>query len=389
MNGDVVNGGTDTRPEVADYVAGVRAALSDLPAEELGDVMEDVERNVFEVHAETGSVSGLTARLGAPEAYADELRAAGGYPPRAAARPGAQGVLARAVAWLTGVAMGLALLSGAVATHEEEVSFGLLVLAVLALVPPLWLVVSRRVRRADVVELGEYQALVRAGRSLAGGLPPAFVGYLRGLRPAWWLARVVLLGLALVAALSARSAGVLLVAVVAVVTVWAGLRVREDGRFAPLVLTANAFAVGVLIGLLATLVEGSGNRSSPVAYATAPGVYVDGRYVENFYAVDAQGKLVERFYLYDDEGRPIALPHRTCSDGVVDRALDNRFPRPEVDYRSGRCVESTSAPFVPPLVPSASTAPSTTATTAPTSAPTTAPTSTPPTSAPAVTTTTR
>ena len=70
-----------TRTQVRAYVARVRAALSDLPAEDVDDLTQGMEADLAELAAESDSIR---ARLGTPEAYADELRTAAGLAPRAA-----------------------------------------------------------------------------------------------------------------------------------------------------------------------------------------------------------------------------------------------------------------------------------------------------------------
>lgn len=76
---------TDT---VTDYAAAVRAALADIPPKDRAELLEDLEDHLEEIAAESNEP--LHERLGAPEAYAAELRAAyiGG-----AARPSASSVL--------------------------------------------------------------------------------------------------------------------------------------------------------------------------------------------------------------------------------------------------------------------------------------------------------
>jgi hypothetical protein len=65
-----------TSPAVGAYLASVRAALSDLPAEERDELCEDLEQHLVEVAAESDEP--LSARLGSPESYAAELRASAG-----------------------------------------------------------------------------------------------------------------------------------------------------------------------------------------------------------------------------------------------------------------------------------------------------------------------
>lgn len=75
---------TAIQDDVAAYLAEVREALADLPADERAEVLAELEGHLHEVAAEDGS---LTDLLGSPQAYADELRASAGLPPRAPAVP--------------------------------------------------------------------------------------------------------------------------------------------------------------------------------------------------------------------------------------------------------------------------------------------------------------
>lgn len=69
---------------VRTFMAGVRAALADLPAAEADDILDDVRSHIDELTGELGpdaDEEAVVARLGSPESYAAELRAAAGYPP--------------------------------------------------------------------------------------------------------------------------------------------------------------------------------------------------------------------------------------------------------------------------------------------------------------------
>ena len=70
----------DARAERRRYLEQVRAALADLPEAERDALLADVESHVAEVSEETGDE--LVARLGSPDGFAAELRAAAGLPPR-------------------------------------------------------------------------------------------------------------------------------------------------------------------------------------------------------------------------------------------------------------------------------------------------------------------
>lgn len=84
---------TSTRSDVRAYVARVRVALSDLPDDDADELTQGMEADLVELTAESQS---LRSRLGTPETYADDLRAAAGLPPRAPAAEG--GALGRRLA---------------------------------------------------------------------------------------------------------------------------------------------------------------------------------------------------------------------------------------------------------------------------------------------------
>jgi uncharacterized membrane protein len=75
--------GTNEFDDVARYAAAVRSALADLPASEREDLLEDLEDHLAEVATESDIP--LTQRLGSPDEYAAELRAA--YGARTGERP--------------------------------------------------------------------------------------------------------------------------------------------------------------------------------------------------------------------------------------------------------------------------------------------------------------
>lgn len=69
---------TTTLSPTHEFAAAVREALSDLPPDELDELTDGLEADLDERAEESG------ADLGDPAAYAEELRAAAGYPPRSA-----------------------------------------------------------------------------------------------------------------------------------------------------------------------------------------------------------------------------------------------------------------------------------------------------------------
>ena len=67
--------------EVETYLARVRVALADIPADERAELLEEVEASLHETASETGG--SVAAQLGPPEDFAAELRSAAGLHPSA------------------------------------------------------------------------------------------------------------------------------------------------------------------------------------------------------------------------------------------------------------------------------------------------------------------
>src|SRR5262245_35034738 len=86
--------------QISDYLDRVRLALADLPPDVRDELLEDLPDHLAEVLAEDAGT--LTERLGEPEAYAAELRAAAGV--GAAAAPAGSGRPGRSRRWLRGAA---------------------------------------------------------------------------------------------------------------------------------------------------------------------------------------------------------------------------------------------------------------------------------------------
>ncbi|TML45725.1 MAG: hypothetical protein E6G19_03375 [Actinobacteria bacterium] len=80
--------------EVETYLARVRAALGDVPADERDDLLAEVEASLHETASETGG--SVAAQLGPPEDFAAELRSAAGlHPSTVPATAGLRGTLER------------------------------------------------------------------------------------------------------------------------------------------------------------------------------------------------------------------------------------------------------------------------------------------------------
>ncbi|AKT50180.1 hypothetical protein [Arsenicicoccus sp. oral taxon 190] len=186
MSGDTIVLGDN---EIRDYVTRVRRALDDLRADDLDELTVGMEADLAEIRSEAGS---LLARLGEPEDYAVELRAAAGLPPRSAVASRIRG-MREAAAQL----------------------------------------------QAAYAETVQRHTWLRATQD-----------YLVTLRPAWWLARAFLAVWCLHGILGVGApVSVLLLLVAVPVSVWLGLRRRQRSH-------ATAVTMGLLdtVGVLVALV---------------------------------------------------------------------------------------------------------------------------------------
>lgn len=244
---------TFTHPALAEYLGRVQAALADLPAAEVEEIVEDIGQHLSEVAAELGagiSVEALTARLGTPEQYASELRAAAGYPPAQPLRGGR--FPARLALWSQVPAVATLLLTGLASTPRLATPpLGTIVIFGPLLALALILAFTGHRRLAVITDLPEYRAFSALGRRMVGALSPRRVAYLRSLRPAWWLTRAVVLIFALLVAgrPNIDDGYSVLPTLALVVLLWFGRRARVDRRWAWVITPANAFAIGLGLAL--------------------------------------------------------------------------------------------------------------------------------------------
>jgi hypothetical protein len=277
----------DQASDVAAYAASVRAALSDLPPDQAEVLLEDLEDHLREIAAEAGGP--LSDRLGPPEKYAQELRAAYGAAQANGRRqdPGLRD-LRRAVAWVTGAP---------------------------------W---YRQVR-----------------------------AFLPELRPAWWVLRAYLVVLVLTAASSRSynlrpipnpfsSRGLLQIIATAIAIV---LSIRLGRRNRPLAKSERFLARGanVMVALIAlpvlasmgtfpsmAMVEAGGGQSvDPQTLFSASGA------VTNIYPYSRDGKPLTDILLFDQEGRPLSLgakigdPTTDYLIGADGQPITNAYPLPQ------------------------------------------------------------
>lgn len=273
----------EVRPEVAEFVAKVRARLADLSDEQRDDLLGGLEADICELVDDGGSV----AELGDPRAYADELRAAAGVVPerRSGARrrrlpavPTRESVTGWLDGWHERWDRWMASRNGTAQSWE-----------VLQTLRPAWWVLRAWVA-VQMLDLAtgpwEYATLIpRFGNDLTGPvlLAGAVVGsVLMGQRKVWpashahmsVLARVVLLGLN------------------ALAIMWTPVVVDDF----PSASTVNDYA--------------HPNASGMFGPYKQPGLQNDGRTVRNVFAYDAEGNPLQGVQLYDQTGKPLAVdPH--------------------------------------------------------------------------------
>jgi uncharacterized membrane protein len=335
-------------PAAEEYLAGVRAALADLPAPEVGEILDEVRAHLADLTAELGGsadLAALTARLGLPSEYAAELRAAAGYAPAApdAGSPGH--ALARlAVAAL--VAATVLVVLGFVA--REPV---ILLLAFLAGALGLLLVGREGSAVPSVAALPEVRRFAD-GLPAAGASPGTVAGFVASLQPAWWVIRAIVAAVLVVEVfVGGDLPAVLLVALVAVpVSVWVGYRSKRDRRWLWAVVPLNTLAAVLLPAGILLSSPSPVPESYPSAYQM--GLWQDSeRQIRDIRPVDAAGNPLTGVYLFDQDGMPIDTSGGyECSeaDGDADPDSTSAYPRGTWEYnpRTGRCRHVPPGPLV-------------------------------------------
>ena len=237
--------------EVRDYVGQVRAALADLPAEDVEEFTTGMEADLAERLAEPGDGT-LRDRLGEPEAYAAELRSAAGLPPRAAVVQSKKPVAQR--------------LSGLWSDLSSSV---LTAMPWLRDLRPIWWFVR--------------------GFSLA-----VIPGLVLGTGIVWWgtLGAVFSIAAGLMSRHGRLTGG------------WVG-PLRVIGNLAAVLLLPFAFVL---------LVDGRNSFEndqyyvdSQATYGPGGGLTNEGEPVANVYAYDESGRRIDKVRLLDQNGRPLKV----------------------------------------------------------------------------------
>lgn len=251
-------------PEVAAYLGALRAALTDLPAEERDDLLAEVEASLLDTASESDWP--IADRLGPPEAFAAELRVAAGLQPASPlpGRPESPSPLASARA-----AMSAFLADPRVRSARQALS---------ELAPIWWL------GRAYVA-VAALALLTRSDWSSSYRVLPRFGDSRLAL-----LALAVATGLSLGLGLRSR-------------------RLRGSGRQA--IIAANVALAVATVPVISHLL-----RLSPPRPATqillnssppTPGLALNGVPLRNVYPYSRSGRLLHDVLLYSDAGRPLDI----------------------------------------------------------------------------------
>jgi hypothetical protein len=253
------------RPEVAAFVAQVRAYLSDLTPDEVEELAGGLEADLDERIAET--LPGTApADLGDPAAYAAELRAAAGLPPRGTTR------------------------------RPQR--------------PPLRDRLRERVRPyTDAVARQPWWPQTRES--------------LVALRPAWWLLRawVAFQILTFGAGLPGGLGQLLLLLLLAGLSVALGRGLLDARLGLPrrdwvrrVLVGLNVFAVVALPFGLAAVGGTNYVYVDESSGGSVAGLAMDGAQIGNIFAYDAQGNPIPLVQLYDQDGRPLKVEHQSWYD---------------------------------------------------------------------------
>jgi len=273
--------------DVTIYAATVRARLADLPATERDALLEDLEQHLAEVAAE--GEGSLVDRLGPPEGYAAELRAAYG-----AAQPSVP----------------------AAQTNGEHL--------------------------VDIVQAA-------AARIIAADWLRQIAAFLPDLRPAWWVLRGYLAALILTAAFSVGYglgpipnpitkrglAEILAMGIAIWLSVRLGrrsLNLRQGVRF--LAVSANVLIALVAVGVLGQMHTFTYNYSDVTGNVTLQQAPFNAAFAAgpttNIYPYSQDGKPLTNILLYDQDGQPITVEQSEAQTsyptGADGRAITNAYP---------------------------------------------------------------
>ncbi|MGC4838616.1 HAAS signaling domain-containing protein [Micromonospora vinacea] len=310
---------TVTEQEITDYVARVRAALADLPTGQRDELTEDLADHLTEVAAESEGT--LLERLGEPETYAAELRAAAG-----AAPGGGRNLDQR-------VASAMAQVRGRLRTLDTRLG------------PPL-------------------------GYATASD-------FLRLLRPAWWVLRGYLAAMLVTVVttggefgLLPRFGGELLAGLIMLIgfvlaSIWIGRRSAQLTGWPRSAVQVGSAVLAVFA--FAALIQAEDRMR--YGYYGYDQTSVDNPYdrITDVFVYDSEGRLVENARLFDQNGNPIRLGYPNCDEAlnVDDKPALRTYP-----FCPGEAPFGPRGPGVPVAPPEPTSTPEPTGTPEPAGTPT-------------------
>ncbi|WP_104200079.1 hypothetical protein [Cryobacterium sp. Y29] len=275
---------TTTTQPIRDFALAVRAALSDLPADDIDDLTDGLEADLTEQAADVDDADADAAapnfELGDPVAYADELRGAAGFSVRGTAP--------------------------------------------IVRVPRL-----RRLRtRVEGIRSSTAQRI----RSTAAGA--AVLDFLLVLRPLWWVLRgwvvyavaEIFVGGAISTVPTNPVRALALAAFVVLSVQWGRgrwLPWRWLPRFRTVVSVCAVLALPLMLNLTAHQAANAqaSAYSDDISYSTT-GLMQNGEQVTNVFAYDADGQPLTDVQLFDQDGRALSV--------VFDPARTNNLPQFDV-----------------------------------------------------------
>ena len=240
---------TTTNTEVAAYLDRLRRELAGLPADEIEEILTDLEPQLAAIAAGLDDDLGSLADLvGDPAEYARELRSAMGVPDEP--EPRTPMWVSRAALWLlvatTGAAVTGAYLAARVIANDTRPALWMLAFGLLG----CWFVIGRH--RSTLDEIAELPEVRQVRDRLAAAeqhLPVA--AYVASLRPGLRLVKAALVWLGVVWLFGwfgwLGAGGATAAFAFAVLTVWVGHRARTDRRWLWLSVPLTGWAVGVLV----------------------------------------------------------------------------------------------------------------------------------------------
>jgi hypothetical protein len=265
--------------DVESYLTRVREALADVPLDERNDLLSEVEASLYDTASETGG--SVAARLGPPEEFAAELRAAAGL-------------------------------------HAPSPA------------PPPSLLATLR----DVSRDARVRATLATGRELA---PVWWVarGYVAVAALALAVGASWSVAHASVPRLGSAATGLTLIAVAVVVSVAAGIWSRRRATVPPRALILlNLVLLTAAIPVAQHLAKG---RPATPAIQTVvqveplPGLAYNGTPLRNVYPFSRDGRSLRDVFLYTDSGAPIDVkssfdPNRRVLRTRSGKPVFNAYP---------------------------------------------------------------